>query len=59
MSKQIKKHQKRKKVSKFQRICEICGNDVFSFKRVYKCPYCGLINGLPDRVEITRGRLEE
>lgn len=42
---QRKKPQKRQKVSKFQRVCEQCGNEVFSFKRVYRCPYCDWKNG--------------
>ncbi len=60
MSKQIKKpHQKREKRNPLKRTCEQCGNDGISRNKVFKCKYCGYINGLPDRVEITRGRLEE
>ena len=50
MGKQIKKaSQKRQKVSKFQRICERCGNEVFSPKRVFRCRYCGWMNGILER----------
>lgn len=59
MGKQIKKpHQKRKK-NRLLRTCERCGNDGKSRNKVFKCRYCGYINGLPDRVEVTRGKLEE
>lgn len=46
MSKQIKKNRKQKKISKFIRTCERCGNEQFSPKPVYKCKYCGLWNGV-------------
>lgn len=45
MGKQRKKVKKRKK-SKYDRICERCGNEVFSFKRIFQCPFCELINRL-------------
>ncbi len=41
-----KKQQKREKVSKYMRTCERCGNDNFSFKPVFKCRFCGEVNGL-------------
>lgn len=60
MGKQIKKpHQKHKKPNRLLRTCEQCGNDGISRSKVFKCRYCGYINGLPDRVEVTRGNLEE
>ena len=47
MSKQQrKKPQKKQKVSKFQRTCERCGNENFSFQRIYKCQWCGWKNGV-------------
>ena len=50
MGNQIKKaSQKRQKVSKFQRIFERCGNEVFSPKRVFRCRYCGWMNGILER----------
>lgn len=52
MGKQIKKaSQKRQKVSKFQRICERCGNEVFSPKRVFRCRYCGWMNGRSAKID--------
>jgi hypothetical protein len=41
-----KKNQKIQKKSKFERTCERCGNDNFSFKPVFKCRFCGEVNGL-------------
>ncbi len=47
MGKQKKKNsQKIQKKSKFERTCERCGNDNFSFKPVFKCRFCGEVNGL-------------
>ena len=46
MSKQIKKKTKNRKKSKWDRTCEICGNEVFSSRSFYKCPYCGWLNGM-------------
>lgn len=49
MGKQIKKiRQERKKKSRYERLCERCGNESFSFGRVWKCPYCKLWNGVED-----------
>lgn len=44
--KKMKKKQKIQKKSKFERTCERCGNDNFSFKPVFKCRFCGEVNGL-------------
>ena len=41
-----KKNQVIEKKSKFEKICDRCGNENFSFKPVFKCKYCGEINGL-------------
>lgn len=47
MSKQIKKqNRKQKKISKFIRTCERCGNEQFSSKPVYKCKHCKAWNGV-------------
>lgn len=47
MGKQKKKQQhKKQKINKFERICERCGNENFSFKSVFKCRFCGEVNGL-------------
>ena len=41
-----KQHPKKQKVNKFERICERCGNENFSFKPIFKCRFCGEVNGL-------------
>ena len=41
-----KKQQIKKKVSKFDRICERCGNEIFSRNPIFKCRFCGEVNGL-------------
>lgn len=41
-----KKQQIRQKINKFERTCERCGNENFSFKPVFKCRFCGEVNGL-------------
>ena len=43
-----KKPQQREKVSKFTRICERCGNENFSYKKIYRCKYCDWKNGAVD-----------
>lgn len=46
MSKQKRKqHQQRQKINKFQRTCERCGNENFSFSPVFKCRFCKKLNG--------------
>lgn len=40
------KEKKVKKKSKWDRVCERCGNEVFSPKKIYRCPYCDWKNGL-------------
>ena len=53
MGKQIKKvHNKPQKQNKWQRVCERCGNDQFSPKRVFRCNYCGLWNGVNNDLEV-------
>ena len=46
MGKTKKKNKKKQKVSKYERICERCGNENFSFKPIFKCKFCGEVNGL-------------
>ena len=46
MGKQKKKEQQGyKKTSKWDRVCERCGNETFSRKPIFKCQYCNLVNG--------------
>ncbi len=42
MAKKKKKHKK----DLFNRICECCGNEVFSKKKVFTCFFCNYINGV-------------
>lgn len=46
MGKNRKKVTAQKKKSIYDRTCERCGNDFFSKKRIYTCPYCLWTNGL-------------
>ena len=46
MGKKNKKKSNKQKVNKFERICERCGNENFSFKPVFRCRFCGEINGI-------------
>lgn len=41
-----KKTQQKQKINKFERVCERCGNENFSKSRVFKCRFCGEVNGL-------------
>ena len=50
MSKRKKQPQQQKK-NKLEKICERCGNENFSYKPVYKCRFCGEINGLKKESE--------
>lgn len=34
------------KRSKWDRVCERCGNENFSRKPIFKCRYCNLTNGV-------------
>ena len=53
MGKQIKKLRlNRQKPNKWERTCERCGNETFSPKRVFKCRFCGLVNGLENDVKM-------
>ena len=54
----MKKNKSKKKKRPF-RICEQCGNGGFTDKTVYKCKYCGYINGLGNEVLITRGNIDD
>lgn len=45
MGKQIKKVQpKKNKKSRYMRLCNRCGNEVFSMSRSFRCNFCGGIN---------------
>lgn len=47
MSKQIQKQDKKqKRISKFIRTCERCGNEQFSLSPVFWCRYCKFDNGV-------------
>ena len=54
----MKKNKSKKKKRPF-RICEQCGNGGFTDKTVYKCKYCGYMNGLGNEVLITRGSIND
>lgn len=41
-----KKNKKTAKKNEFVRICEQCGNEMYSPKRVYQCRYCNWWNGV-------------
>lgn len=43
------------KKNKNERVCERCGNGGFSRNEVFKCKYCGYLNGVEGRVEVTKG----
>ena len=51
-----KKDKKKIKKSKFDRICEICGNEQFSFSPVFKCRFCGETNGVKREDEKQEGK---
>lgn len=60
MGRQIKKNRSTKP-SKHEKICERCGNGGITRKTVFRCRYCGWINGVGAEeygVEITRGSIE-
>lgn len=47
MGKQFKKaHLKKQKVNKWQKTCERCGNESYTPNKVFRCKYCGQVNGL-------------
>ena len=47
MGKQRKKqHIEHKKVDKYLRVCEQCGNELRTNVEKWKCPYCKWVNGL-------------
>ena len=60
--KKVKK--KPTKKNKNEKVCERCGNGGFTPKKVFRCKYCGFLNGLDlegtgHQIEITRGGLDE
>lgn len=40
-----KKPQKREKVSKWLKVCEQCGNENITPKKIYQCRFCNWWNG--------------
>lgn len=51
---------KRKKPNPNEKVCERCGNGGFSRKKIFKCRYCGWINGCEEyNTEITRGGIDD
>lgn len=59
MGKQIKKIRPKPK-HPYKKICERCGNGDITKKVMFKCRYCGWLNGVNAEydVTITRGGLE-
>ena len=52
MGKQKRKQpQQKQKINKFERTCDRCGNENFSFKPVFKCRFCGKVNGIQKESE--------
>ena len=41
-----KKHQSMEKVDKRIKICERCGNENFSYSKVFRCRFCNKLNGV-------------
>ena len=40
-----KKPQKREKISKWLKVCEQCGNENITPKKIYQCKFCNWWNG--------------
>lgn len=63
VDKMKKEHKKtvRKKVNPAKKVCEQCGNGGYTRKDVFRCRYCGYVNGIDSEygVEITRGGIDE
>lgn len=60
MGKQIKKKTKQRR-NKNEKTCERCGNGGFTPKEVFRCKYCGWLNGVGAEeygAEVTKGSLE-
>ena len=55
----MKKNKKAKKKETPFKICEQCGNGGKTEKSVFRCKYCGYINGLENEVLITRGGIDD
>lgn len=54
-----KRKRKPSKIIVAKKICEQCGNGGRTKKAVFKCKYCGYINGLGTEVLITKGSIED
>ena len=51
MGKQVRKqNQNHKKTGRWQRVCARCGNENYSPRKVFKCQYCGLMNGFSNNL---------
>ena len=51
---------KKKKPNPNKKICERCGNGGYTPKTIFKCRYCGWMNGCEEyNVEITRGGIDD
>ena len=59
----------KKKINPFkknprEKVCERCGNGGFTSKTVFRCMYCGYLNGIEEEclkygVEVTVGGIDE
>lgn len=45
--------------SKYYKECERCGNGGFTKETVFRCRYCGYINGMNGKVKIVRGGIDD
>lgn len=58
MGRQIKQ-KKQKRISKYYKECQRCGNDGINRKEEFKCRYCGYFNETSGRITVTRGGLDD
>jgi len=55
-----KGQRKTKKSKENLKICERCGNGGYTYKTMFRCKYCGFMNGYGDyNVEITKGGIDD
>lgn len=51
---------KKRKPNPNKKVCERCGNGGMTAKTIFKCRFCGWMNGLEDyNVEITKGSIDD
>ena len=51
---------KRRKPNLNKKICERCGNGGYTARTMFRCKYCGWMNGCEEYgVEITRGGIDD